>query len=392
MTTEQHWLEAKAVTSGKHHYFGYYDKFPWNASGRYLLGMEADFIDRQPTPDDTITIGMIDTQNNNQWIPLDETKAWCWQQGTMLQWLPDEPENTVIYNQRKDRQFCSVIRNVQTGETRTLPRPIYCLNPKGKDALSINFARLHRTRPGYGYVGVADAGENEPHPGDDGIFHMNLETGEHKLILSYEQLKIFHPTDTMNSGQHWFNHLLFAPDGSRFVFLHRWQHDLHPQRKWVDRFVSAKPDGTDLCLVADDYYVSHFDYFSPEKVVAWSRQENIGDRYFLYTDCSDEVEVIGEDVFNVDGHCSFSPDRQWMLTDTYPDGEHKRTLMLYHLASKTRIDIGRFYAPPDLQGPTRCDLHPRWSRDGRKVCIDSAHEEQRQIYVIDVSPVIERWG
>jgi Tol biopolymer transport system component len=36
----------------------------------------------------------------------------------------------------------------------------------------------------------------------------------------------------------------------------------------------------------------------------------------------------------------------------------------------------------------RCDLHPRWSRDSKKVSIDSAHEGSRQIYVLDVEKIV----
>jgi hypothetical protein len=57
------------------------------------------------------------------------------------------------------------------------------------------------------------------------------------------------------------------------------------------------------------------------------------------------------------------------------------------MATGKRIDIGRFYSPPSLEGPLRCDLHPRWSRDGRRLSIDSAHTGERQIYSIDVSPI-----
>jgi hypothetical protein len=386
---EQHEVPAHAVTAGQHHFFGYYDKFPWDRSGRYLLGLEATFMERQPTPEDVVTIGLIDLEDGNRWQPLDQTYAWCWQQGTMLQWLPSAPDSKIIYNQRQDNQFVSIIRDVYTGETRTLPRPIYCVSPDGRQALSINFARLNRTRPGYGYVGVADPGANDPFPADDGIFWIDLETGENRLIISYADMRHFNPVESMNSGQHWFNHLTFAPDSSRFVFLHRWQHDFQPGRKWIDRLVSARPDGSGPCLVANDHFVSHYDYFDPQHVLAWSYQENRGMHYFMYTDCADEVTILGEDVFETDGHCSFSPDRQWMLTDTYPDAEHRRALMLYHMATGQRIDIGRFYAPPELTGPVRCDLHPRWSRDGRQVCIDSAHEGTRQIYVLDVAEIID---
>ncbi|MDP7348626.1 MAG: hypothetical protein QF735_10355, partial [Phycisphaeraceae bacterium] len=78
------------VTHGQlHHWFGYYDKCPWDATGRYVLAMRNSFCDRQPAPgmDEQITIGMADLQDDDRYIELDTTSAWCWQQGTMLQWL-----------------------------------------------------------------------------------------------------------------------------------------------------------------------------------------------------------------------------------------------------------------------------------------------------------------
>ena len=47
---------------------------------------------------------------------------------------------------------------------------------------------------------------------------------------------------------------------------------------------------------------------------------------------------------------------------------------------------GSFYADPALTKDTRCDLHPRWDRNGKVVCIDSVHEGMvRQVYTLDVS-------
>jgi len=66
-----------------------------------------------------------------------------------------------------------------------------------------------------------------------------------------------------------------------------------------------------------------------------------------------------------------------------------KTLILCHNSGQLRVDIGRFFSPPELHGPVRCDLHPRWSRDGRKVSIDSAHSGQRQIYALDVGAIVD---
>jgi hypothetical protein len=96
--------------------------------------------------------------------------------------------------------------------------------------------------------------------------------------------------------------------------------------------------------------------------------------------------VVGAEAMPRDGHNSYSPDaaRRWVVNDTYPDAEHRRTLYVYDTQMDTRRDLGRFYSPPELAQDYRVDLHPRWSRDGRQVCFDSAHEGSRQVYVIDV--------
>jgi len=381
---EEHFCEAVPITSGRHHYFGYYDKFPWNASGRYHLGLETSFLDRQPTRDDNAVIGIIDTQNGNRWTPVAETSAWSWQQGTMLQWLPSEPEHTIIYNIRENDRFYGMIHNIETGEKRRLSLSFYAVDKNY--AVGLNYARLHHTRPGYGYADGAENTLPDQHPDDDGVYRINLETGESELIISLQRLFETHTIPRMHLGPHWVNHLTISPDGSNFVFLNRCQFD--PKVRFNDRFYVSTPDGKDIRLVHDNTYFSHFGYYDEETVVAYARTPGTQtDEYAIYDLWDEKFRVIGADVFSSDGHCSFSPDRKWMLTDTYPDAESKRTLMLYEMATGRRVDINKFYSPPELKGEIRCDLHPRWSRDGRKVSIDSAHTGERQIYVLDVSAI-----
>ena len=76
------------------------------------------------------------------------------------------------------------------------------------------------------------------------------------------------------------------------------------------------------------------------------------------------------------------------MTDTYPNDDRLRKLMLVRTLDAHCIDIAAFYAPPSVDGPLRVDLHPRWNRDSTKLCIDSIHEGTRQMYVVDVGPVV----
>ena len=58
-------VPVRAVTFGpKHHFFGYYDKFPWDATGRYMLALETTFINRPPDSADKAVIGLIELEEN----------------------------------------------------------------------------------------------------------------------------------------------------------------------------------------------------------------------------------------------------------------------------------------------------------------------------------------
>jgi hypothetical protein len=73
--------------------------------------------------------------------------------------------------------------------------------------------------------------------------------------------------------------------------------------------------------------------------------------------------------------------------DTYPDIHSKRHVLLYNEMQNKCLDIAQLYSPPKLTGPLRCDLHARWNHGGTQVCIDSAHEGTRQMYLLDVGKI-----
>ncbi len=379
---------AMPITRGPaFHFFGYYDKFQVDATGTKMLTMEVDFMDRMPTGNDTARIGVVDLADGNRLSLVGQTRAWCWQQSCMLQWLASDPGRGIIFNTRvDDGHYGCCVLDVETGEKRQYDTPVYTISSDGRFALCPNFSRLAVLRPGYGYEGVPDPwGEVQASP-DDGIWFLDLESGERRLIISLAQIRDTALSAEDRDAYHWFNHLLISPDDRRFIFLHRWYRDQPP---WKTRMFTANVDGSDIHLLNADDMTSHFIWRDSATVLAWARRFGQGDHYYYFTDRTDEVRVLAPDKLPTDGHMSYSPRGTWFVTDTYPRGERReRHLLLVNENTEEIVELGRFRTDPRYAGPIRTDLHPRWSRDGKTITFDSIHEGSRQVYLLDVGAVV----
>lgn len=406
-TAENELPPVRAITRGpKFHWFGYYDKRQFDPTGRYVLGTEVDFQHRSPTPQDTIRIGMVDLKDNDRWIELGESRAWNWQQGCMLQFIPGSRDE-IIWNDRvKDgarERFAAHILNIKTGKKRTLPAPIYALSPNGRTAVAPDFRRLNDCRPGYGYAGIADPNRDNSRPDNAGIWRMDLKSGKQELILTLaqcaalpykERSRPFH--NDLGKAKHWFNHLLFSTDGKRFLWLHRWRVFEGQARQTASRggfstrMFTADTDGKDLFIVDPYGGTSHFIWRDPQHIAAWAWNPLREERFYLFKDKTEQVEPIGPEVMTVNGHNTYLPrtNNRWILNDTYPDKERLQHPYLYDTQTGRRHWLGHFHSPTEYVGEWRCDLHPRSSSDGKQVVIDSTHEGNgRQMYLIDVSGI-----
>ncbi|MCX7818213.1 MAG: hypothetical protein N2652_03235 [Kiritimatiellae bacterium] len=386
---------VRPITRGPgFHWFGYYDKEQFSTDGRLVLGNRVTFEHRSPTAEDRIELGMVDLQDGDRWVRLGSTRAWNWQQGCMLQWRPGHPDE-VIWNDREGDDFVARIRNVRTGAERVIGSPVYAISPDGRWAVAPDFRRLHDVRPGYGYAGVPDPRADVSAPDDTGIWRVELETGRSTLILSFAAMVAWDPPPGgfPASAKHWANHLLVSPDGARFAFLHRWRSPAEGT-SWKTRMITASAEGRDLHVLIPNGKVSHFVWRDPLHILAYA---GVGDEarqwaFQVFQDRTREAAPVAG-MLKVDGHCTYLPGRrnEWILCDTYPDRRRGREQALYvvHVPSGRRLVLGRFPSPEVYEGEWRCDLHPRSSRDGRRVCIDSAHGgDGRQMYLIELAGIV----
>lgn len=382
---------ASAVTSGpKHHFFGYYGISPWNKSERSMLCLEVNQQDAMPVKGETAKIVLIDTISNKLHT-IAETKAWNYQQGAMMHWNPLNPEDEIYFNDNIDHQIVTRKYNIQSGNEQILTRPVNGLSHNGKYALSLDFGRLGRLRGVVGYSGIEDLSANDPAPENGGIWLMNMQTGESKLIVNYRQVyDLLENRGAKLNGAHlWFNHVVFNKSDNRFFFLAR------TRKPWETGMFTANLDGSDLFeAIPYGNGVSHFDWQDDKNIVATFIDRSQGHKsksHYLFTDGEQKYKLLGEGNLNFDGHCVFDPHGEWIATDhkTTVDGQYFQSLNIYNVKTEVlktlfthNLNEKMFY-----KGDLRVDFHPRWNHSGDIICFDSIDQQDgtRQLHIAELN-------
>ncbi len=355
--------------------FGYYDKCPWDEDGNRILALKVSDAHRRADSNQPADVVVIDAQSNTEQL-IAQTHCWNVQQGCMAQWYD---ANTVLFNDFRDGQYCAVIRRIDHEQERVIPMPVYTVSADRRAALTLDFSRLHRLRPGYGYCNLEETTKDEKCPNTPCIWRINLLDGSIVPILKYTDLARFEPRAGAEDAEHKVNHLMISPRAKRFMVLHRWFKD----GKKYTRLVTADMDGGNLYNLSDDDFASHCCWKNDEEILSYLNKKESGKGYYLLRDRTDQYMKCWQELV-MDGHPSYSPDRRSVITDTYPD--RKRVQSIYLMRGPNVRCLTRVFSPFRYPGNVRCDLHPRWSRDGKQICFDAAFEGKRQIYCIDCVP------
>ena len=370
-----------------HVFFGYYDVSQFTRDEKLLLAMAAPLINTTPLPDDHLRIGFFDLREERpEFREFGLTGNWCWQQGCRLQWYPFEGESTVLYNTLVEGRYGCVIQEVPSGKLVTfLPRPIYTVSRNGKWGLSIDFSRLQRLRPGYGYNTLPDISAGETAPFGDGIWRINMETGEDKLLFSVRDIATLGQDVWGADAQHYFNHLLFNIEGDRFMFFHICQ--LSDGKRKIRLFTSGV-DGKDIRLLNGSGHASHYSWRDNDHLLCYSTVSAKGEGYYLFNDSSGETQIVGAGVLTEDGHPSYFPGESAIITDTYPDKHGESSLLLYDCEINHLTVLNKEFMPMKFHSETRCDFHPRVSPSGKQICIDCIITGKRAMKLFDVAHLI----
>ncbi len=353
-------------------FFGFYDHTPFCTRNERVL-FNKTRIDIAPvSSEDTLDLCYYDL-TTGETTTFAKTRTWNWQQGCRLHWHPAE-EDVVIYNTLLNDEYGSICHNVRTGEiVREYQQPIYDTDPNGQYALSINFSRLERLQYDYGYVNIPDETRGEPTPTNDGIYRLDLDTGETKLLISYEKLADFVgvPDDVHN----FVMNLMISPSGEWVSVLHRY----HNEGDRKTDLLAISTDSGEIKQLQNEGEASHPFWRTDTELLStvnfWGNERRT--EFFLYDVESGQRRELKHPELSVDSHPHISPvDPTQFVGDTYPDYCGNRHLYTFDIETNHYESIGKVYGP--VFNDTKRDLHPRWDRAGEYICVDIPLSQNRQ--------------
>lgn len=367
--------------SGFDVFFGYHDISPFDEGNRRVL---ASRVARgaDPAQGSTMELGFFDLSAPDDFNRLTSTNTWCWQMGARLQWW-DKNESAIFFNFADGSGCHGAVFSIDDSHiTTSFCLPLYSLSPDRRFGVSLDFARLQRLRPGYGYVNFPDSTIGECVPESGGLWLVDLDADNATLAVGYRQMAAL---DSRTDAEHYFNHVVWSPDSRRFLFLHilSYPNGRRSGRAYVYDVASAT-----VTSVETSGYVSHFAWRGNDQILMYSRNASTGTGLNLYDLGSGRVESVARNLVVRDCHPMFSPvDKDLILLDSYPRRPlMERDLFVLNMAKLTRSEVAALYSPPEFSGERRCDLHPRWNRQGNRIAIDSSHSGQRQMVVLAYQP------
>jgi len=375
-------LRYEQITFGdKHHFFGYIGQsltIPWNADERYIVALESDFHDRMPGPDDAARVILIDRRNNNRIEYLDETRGWNIQQGTMFYWNPEAPETQFLFNDRDSQgRVFTVLYDIgqrkRVREYKFADTPIGNggVAPGGGWFLGINYARMARLRPVTGYAGAYDWTAGQPAPDDDGVFLVDMHTGDKRLLVSFARLAEYLKN---KEAAFYINHTLWNRHSERIYFYARGRVGEDVMK--VNQPFSMLKDGSEL--THHDLIGGHPEWGLGDTVIGAQ-----GRRQVLYDVVKREiVGEIGDATIwgNAGGDISLSPNAKMFV-----NGRGGNTYCVYRMSDGEYVVSRKFNRGKYVSGDLRIDPAPCWNRSSNAILISEWADGARQMFIIHVA-------
>lgn|GEM_PF-1856558 len=355
----------------KHLFFGYYDIPQSNNNNDKLLvhklGLGA--IAGQ----DSIYISYIDKKANNI-VDISKSYAWNWQQGSRLRWN-NICDDEIYFNNYYENEYCTELWDIKSKRLiKRYNEAFYDISSDGKYGLSLDFSRLQRLRPGYGYCNKKDKTKGICAPENDGIVYVNLETEAKEKIIDLSELA--RENNISSKYESYINHISISPDSRFFIFFYLWT--LGAGMPWKNCMYMYDIANKTKKIITKDIIVSHYCWHGNNNLIITSIEGN----YYNYDFKNNEVSKLENKVFIHDGHPSVVSDNK-LLSDTYPLDGNFQTLFTASIEGDEYKELAQIYSDPRMFGEYRCDTHPRLFKDNKSVTVDSTFSGLKKRCIIE---------
>lgn len=368
------WSSCEFSLPHTHTFFGYYDIQQLNQTEDRLLAHTVDL--NAKTNRDEAKIGYFSLQDN-VFHPISASKAWCWQQGSRLRWHPID-QDCILFNDAANHCYITKIVKADNGEEiGTIPMALYDVDAKFSFGLSLNFSRLQRLRPGYGYDVLPDLTTGIKAPDDDGVFYVDLRNGTSHLLISLKSLA--KQADPELKYEHYINHISISPNGERFMFFHVYNLS---SGKWKTRLCVYDLPKSSTRILEEEDNVSHYDWVDDHTLLVTCFTMEKKQYYAIYDAIGGKKIILTSEGLDKDGHPSLYSDGRRFISDTYPLENNIQHLFEYDMDTNRRMEIVAAYSSSLLYGEKRCDLHPRLSASQQFITFDSTFSENRRKIVL----------
>jgi len=441
---------VERLTNGpKHHLFGFHDLLISSKAGDKYLSLEVDTINRPPLPDERFGVGYVE---NGQFVKVGETTALNYPQGARQQWVGESNLFTVnnrvgdVWGTNMYDADTNKLLDSFPATTHMLSkdgRYAYGLDYArlhrlgGYGYTGIADVNDNIALPDNSGITVLDLKTKEikllvsvkevahcAASGKEGDSHHYLT----HLVLNPSSTRIaFLHRYFLADGGFYTRLMTIGVDGSGLRCLAQgdlshfhWKDDCHV---YIWGRANTAMDSLRSMSIASNPVVACLMKLAKKPARAilrrGSKGGSMGKSFLMISDTDNpEVKPFAQGLILSDGHPMTNPVyTDWCVNDNYPNEEGYRDLMLYHFPSNTRYDIGRFkrlFEEPEMalkdqfqkgidarilhtvseeqlaftRSGLHCDLHPRWSADGKYAVFDSIHEGTRQIYSVDVEKIV----
>lgn len=356
--------------SGFEYFYGYYDRCPERAGKVLMHEMQGK----------SVVIKVYDIESKQEKV-IGESKAYNWQMGARALWIDDD---RIAFNDFDGEKYVGRLYSLSTDTIiKTYDKPIQDYSDKGY-FLGVNYQRLRSYAKEYGYYCLPELSDSLFDDYEhDGIWWIDAETGEYKLLLPVEEVINFEKNERFVSGKHFVNHIMISPKGESFIFIHRY----YVGKERYDRLMFYNLADHQLRCLLSDKMQSHYCWLDNEKIFGYGEYQGRNEFHTINV-LTGEVEPC-ETLTNIhpkDGHPTVHGD--WAVIDSYPNLSRMQELIAFNFKTKQIVKFLELYHDLRHIGFNRCDLHPRFSDDGKRVYFDTIYTGLRQLCYIDLSKIL----